>query len=403
MKSAEKKRSQKTSLSRSRLYPSLPQRKKISGDDKQYVKKIRELETLVGIIARAKYMWESTFDAITDPVMIISRDYKIMRANLASSSTVGMDVRTFVGKTCYQVFAGRNSPCAHCPLISTLDTGLDTYSSLKPFSNTNRQYNVHAYNLKMEDGKTQAVLHYREVTKEKELQRRLFHSEKMGAIGTLAGGVAHEINNPLGGILAFAQLVSRNLPADHPCQNDLKEIQDATLRCKKIVQDLLDFSRLGRDETMEAVNINSLLEKISPLLEVQLKTSKLNLKLDLDARLPRIFGSPSRLQQVFFNLIANGFQAMKEKGGKLCVKTYFQGEEVFVSVEDEGTGISEENLGKIFDPYFTTKTQGEGTGLGLSITYSIVKDHGGKIEVKSVEGMGTTFVLSFPAFTQGDL
>lgn len=362
--------------------------------------KVQELEALVETISRGKYMWESTFDAIKNPVMIVSSDYKILRANKAAAIASQIDVKQVINTTCYEVLAGRKIPCRGCPLGVTLRDKKPNTQKLDPFSKSGSQYEVNAYPLFDSKGERQVVLYYRDITEEKKLSDRLLHSEKMAAIGLLAGGVAHEINNPLGGILAFAQLAMRDLPEDHKTQSDLKEIEEAALRCKRIVQDLLDFSRQNREEVMGPVQLNDVLQKIIPLLKVQTRTSRIEMQCDLANNLPFIKGNFHKLQQVFLNLATNGYQAMG-RGGELTIKTYYkkEGDRVGAEVSDSGPGIKPEDLSKIFDPYFTTKFQGEGTGLGLSITYGIVQEHHGEIDVRSEIGKGTTFVLSFPVLT----
>lgn len=375
---------------------------------------IHELKDLIQTISRGKYMWESTFDAIKDPVVIISEDFLIQRANRAAAQAAKMDVRLMINKKCHEALAGSATPCRGCPLASTLDTRVSHSSDLDRFKKSNRQYQAYAYPLSFESNfipagashqtaprqaaPRQAVLHYRDITEERQLQHKLFHSEKMAAIGTLAGGVAHEINNPLGGILAFTQLVMRDLHEQHPNYADLKEIEESTLRCKKIVQDLLDFSRQSREETRVPLQLNDVLQKMMPLIQVQAKTSQVKVECEFDKNLPLILGNDHKLQQVFLNLITNAYHAMPQ-GGLLRFRTY-QGladDRVYAEVSDMGIGIKEEDLGKIFDPYFTTKEQGEGTGLGLSITYGIVREYDGTIDVKSIVGSGTTFILSFPS------
>jgi len=365
---------------------------------------IHELKDLIQTISRGKYMWESTFDAIKDPVVIISEDFLIQRANRAAAFAAKIDVRLLINKKCHETLAGSDTPCRGCPLISTLATRVSHSSDLDRFKKNNRQYQAHAYPLSTESGPKgdspkQVVLHYRDITEERELQHKLFHSEKMAAIGTLAGGVAHEINNPLGGILAFTQLVMRDLKEHHTNYADLKEIEESTLRCKKIVQDLLDFSRQSREETRLPLQLNDVLQKMMPLIQVQAKTSQVKVECEFDRNLPPILGNDHKLQQVFLNLITNAYHAMAQ-GGLLRFCTYQRrnDDRVYAEVSDTGIGIKEEDLGKIFDPYFTTKEQGEGTGLGLSITYGIVREYDGTIDVKSKLGSGTTFILSFPVF-----
>lgn len=367
--------------------------KKIDKKDQR----IHELESLIEKISLGKYMWESTFDAITSPVMIVDANYSIQRANKSAAKAGQIDVRQMIHTKCYETLAGQHQPCRGCPLEGTLKSNESIFYSLDPFRKSGRQYQVNAYPLISVSNQGQVVLYYRDITEEKKLQRQLLQSEKMAAIGMLAGGIAHEINNPLGGILAFAQLAMRDLPVDNSTQQDLKEIEEAALRCKRIVQDLLDFSRQNKDEIMSSVQLNDVIKKILPLIQVQARTSRIEVYSELNPNLPMIRGSFHKLQQVFLNLVTNAYHAMGQ-GGKLILKTNVStdGKKVLAQVSDSGPGIPHEYLEKIFDPYFTTKGQGEGTGLGLSITYGIVQEHNGDIEVKSDPDHGATFNIYFP-------
>lgn len=368
--------------------------------DSQVAQRLKELEDLVGILSRGKYMWESTFDAITDPVSIIAQDYSIERANIAMAKVIGEDIRRVIGKKCYEVFAGRDSPCTGCPAAAA-------WSSHKPMLNRlespicKHHFEVHAFPYSHDQGNSQSmVMHYRDISESERLQEELIQQEKMAAIGMLAGGIAHEINNPLGGILAFTQLLIRDCTTEHPMKGDLEEIERAAVRCKKIVSDLLDFSRLSRPKDRQLLDLNPLLEKLFPFLKMEFKSWNIDLITQLNGAIPKVFGSANQLQQVFLNLITNACHAMP-KGGTLTVKTELRPDRahVLVHICDTGVGIPKGNLGKIFDPFFTTKEPGKGTGLGLSVSYRIVKEHKGNILVDTEVGKGTTFTVALPAET----
>ncbi len=366
--------------------------------------KVEELEKLVETISRSKVMWETTFDVISDPVLIINRDFEIMRANKALARACAMDIRKVISKKCYKIFAGYDQPCPKCPVKKTIKEQLSQYSELDMFQSSQRQYNVNAYSSPylLNDQGEGIVLHYRDITDEKDLQKKLMHSEKMAAVGTLAGGVAHEINNPLGGILAFVQLVMRALGESNACQDDLKEIEDAALRCKKIVRNLLDFSRERSDEQMEQVCLNDAIAKTMSLITVNARQTHVQVDQELEKDLPSVIGDFNRLQQVLLNLVTNGMHAMRDDGGVLTLGTFTNPErsKVFLQITDTGIGIKKEDLDRIFDPYYTTKGQGEGTGLGLSITYKIIEDHKGGIDVESELGKGTVITVQMPAVTR---
>jgi len=360
----------------------------------------RKLEGLVEIISRGKYMWESTFDAITAPVQIVSRDYEIMRANLALAAVSEKEITSITGRKCYEVFAGRDGPCEGCPLERALASDDRIKSTLKN-KIEKREFEVYAYPLGAGVGFDSAVCYYRDVTEERRLQREVIQQEKMAAIGMLAGGVAHEINNPIGGILAFTQLMKRDAAGDKSLTEDLSEIEKAAIRCKKIVSDLLDFSRLSGEGDRADVDINVLLEKVFPFLQREIRSFNVELEYRCDPKIPPVFGHADRLQQVFINLMTNACHAMP-KGGTLKVETRRSGDgrAVLVSVCDSGDGIPKDLCDRIFDPFFTTKEPGKGTGLGLSISYRIVKEHGGEISCESLEEGGAEFTVRLPASTE---
>lgn len=355
-----------------------------------------ELQRLLEVIERAKQMWQATFDAIRDPVIIISQDFDIERANLSTSKMSGTDIKGIIGKKCYKAFAGRENICEGCPLSNALDKNSACVSKLNNRIG-GRDFEASAYPYPGGETRSKAaVIHYRDISEEKRLQQELIQQEKMAAIGMLAGGVAHEINNPLGGILAFTQLIMRELKEEDPIKADLSEVEKAAIRCKKIVADLLDFSRSSSGHEKHLLDVNLLIEKIVPFIKTELKSYNVNLKLNLMPDLPKVNGSPNRLQQVFLNLLTNACQSMAH-GGDLVVRTYKAAEDVCVAVEDTGHGISPEHLSKVFDPFFTTKAPGKGTGLGLSISYRIIKEHDGLIKVESEKEVGTRFTVRLPA------
>jgi signal transduction histidine kinase len=230
------------------------------------------------------------------------------------------------------------------------------------------------------------------------IQQQIVQSEKLASIGQLAAGVAHEINNPVGVILGFSQLLQRRIPPDDICAGPLATIEQESLRCKQIVQNLLDFARMGEPRLLEA-DLHQILEATCRLLEYQLSRSEVQLVRNYASELPRVIADPRQMQQVFVNIMLNAYQAMP-RGGRLEIRTWVEDKRVAVAFSDEGVGIASENLGRIFDPFFTTKEPGKGTGLGLSVSYGIVQRHGGHIDVESRVGHGSTFTIRLPAFQQ---
>jgi len=233
----------------------------------------------------------------------------------------------------------------------------------------------------------------------KEAQAQLIQSEKLASIGQLAAGVAHEINNPLGVMLGFSQVMLKKLPEDDPMRKPLASIEREGLRCKKIIQGLLDFSRRSTP-ALQPMNLNDAVEAACEFIEHQITLDNIQVIKSLAPELPPIKADGNQLQQVFVNLIINAYQAMAQ-GGELSITTRAVDDQVQAVFADTGAGIPAEVLKHIFDPFFTTKEVGKGTGLGLSVSYGIIESHGGKIEVESQVGVGTTFVITLPADQKG--
>ena len=233
-----------------------------------------------------------------------------------------------------------------------------------------------------------------------ETQLQLIQAEKMSALGQLAGGLAHEINNPLSGILGLTQLVLENTPPASQNHTDLKDIEKAVFRCKKIIVSLLSFARQEKTR-MEPLNINEVIEETLTLCARQMELKSVRINRLFTQGLPMANGDFQQLMQVFLNLFTNARDAMPE-GGELTVETRLlkdpAGRELLVTtVSDTGTGIKPEILDSVFDPFFTTKPVGKGTGLGLSVCLGIINKHNGAIKAYSRPGGGSTFTISLPA------
>ena len=227
-------------------------------------------------------------------------------------------------------------------------------------------------------------------------QVQLLQSEKMASLGKLAAGVAHQLNNPLGGITLFTKLVMEEYTMEEGVMKDLKRILKDAERCRDTVKELLEFARQTQQE-MQLNDINRAISRTFFLLENQTLFQNIAIDKQLADTLPPVPGDIQQLNHLFMNIILNAAQAM-EGDGQLTMKTMLAEEKdrVRIEISDTGPGIPDEILSQIFDPFFTTKDEGEGTGLGLSIVYGIVQNHGGKISVKTAPGEGATFVIELP-------
>jgi two-component system NtrC family sensor kinase len=246
------------------------------------------------------------------------------------------------------------------------------------------------------DGMADAIAE-REVQLTQAVRQQVTRAEKLASIGRLAAGVAHEINNPLTGVLTFAHLMREKSNMDSQDQQDLDLIIHETTRVADIVRGLLDFAR-ERPTLMEELNLNEVVGRTVRLIGNQKKFEKISIKEDLQSNLPDVCGDMNQLQQVLLNLSLNACTAMPN-GGALTIKTWTVGDQVMMSVGDTGCGIKSEHLERIFEPFFTTQEVGKGTGLGLSVTYGIIEQHSGKLEVQSQEGVGSTFMISLPVYS----
>jgi two-component system NtrC family sensor kinase len=247
------------------------------------------------------------------------------------------------------------------------------------------------------EGWTQTLEH-RVQERTQELQRvqdQLIRAGKMAALGELAAGVAHEINNPLTGVLTFSSLMLKKADESHPWRKDLENVVQQTTRCRNIVKGLLDFARQRKPDKKEW-DIHLLIDNTLTLLAEQVRFQNIKIDKQFKAGIPMLFVDGDQIQQVFMNILLNAADAMAGNGGNLSIKTDLKDGLAEISFTDTGCGISKEHLSKLFDPFFTTKETGKGTGLGLAISYGIVQSHGGDIEVESQVGKGSTFRIKLP-------
>jgi two-component system NtrC family sensor kinase len=240
------------------------------------------------------------------------------------------------------------------------------------------------------------VCHYHDVTDERAMTRELASAERLAAIGRLAGGVAHEINNPLGGILAFAQILQREEVTPVERKEYLAEIERSALRCKAIVEALLRFSRQAPRLDRRRVSLNDVVRDAARSIGTRDPELASHLQLELGDGLPAVLGDAAQLQQVVANLVSNALDSDARRAD-VRVSTAAESAVVRLRVVDRGGGIDDQHLARLFDPFFTTKQEGKGPGLGLAVAYAIVQDHGGKIVARNRTGGGAEFTVTLPA------
>ena len=243
---------------------------------------------------------------------------------------------------------------------------------------------------------------YRELSEShqrlKESQEQLIQAEKLTSLGQLAASIAHEVNNPLSGVLVYTQLLAKKIRGDNipkeVAQEYLSKMEAELTRSTKLIRNLLDFARQS-PPAFRQVNINDVVNRAFDLVAHSAEMQHVQVIKELDPSLPNLMADFDQLQQVCTNLILNAIQAMPQ-GGKLTIRTSVDNEQLKIEVQDTGHGISPENMRKLFTPFFTTKREVKGVGLGLAISYGIIQRHHGRIEVQSKEGEGTTFTICLP-------
>lgn len=276
---------------------------------------------------------------------------------------------------------------------------------LMRFNSEERWVNTNYRRLLNEDGSVYAILGIsRDITERKKMEEQNYNTEKMASLGTLAAGVAHEINNPLAIILGFTDLLKGDIAKNTEAYEILSVIERQGLKAKRVVENLLTFSR-RRDPTHSEVDVNECIKDVLTILGNSILLNRISIKeVALSPTLPKVAGDPDELEQVFFNILNNAIYAMKSTGGALSISTREgdDGKSVEITISDTGPGIAREHRSRIFDPLFTTKKVGEGTGLGLSVTYGIISRHRGIITFDTAtrsesKNTGTTFYITLPA------
>jgi len=356
-------------------------------------------------IERASREWRRTFDAIADPLTLVDADLHINRANLAAASAAELDIRSLIGRHCHEALFGRDTACEGCPLGMTTPGHAGASVELVDERN-GRIWKVTTWPLaEMGEsppaGENIAVCHYEDITEERELQKQVLMLEKIAAIGELAGCVAHELNNPLTGILSFSQVLARLTERTDPDTFGMaNEIEEAARRCRNIVQALLDYARPSGHIDFADVDLRDLIDgvvRVSTLTQSQHKRVVILREEAADLWLVR--GVADGLKSVFMNLINNAVQAIDGPGTLRIRAENLPGEHIVrIQVSDSGPGIPLALREKVFQPFFTTKAQNKsGTGLGLAIVRNVVRDHGGSVTVGEGPEGGACFDIRLPA------
>lgn len=368
---------------------------------KEVDKKTRELK-------KSEYQYKSLIENANDIIFTVNQQGTIMSINKAGQEffkdTSEEIVGTAIGELCYSEESAYIQLKAIEEVFKTGKSKQITHHIT--LANKEHWLNTNFTPLIEEDGSIPLILGIsRDITmeKKKEKEEQMYQAEKLASMGTLAAGVAHEINNPLAIILGFTDLLLERFSKDSEEYDMLKTMEKQATNAKRVVENLLSFSRYS-EYHLEAVDINNSIEAVISIIKNTLKIKDIALKLDFADNLPRVKADAGELQQVFLNILNNAIHAMS-KGGTMTISTrLIESNQIEIRFADTGHGIKKEHRSKIFDPLFTTKKVGEGTGLGLSVSYGIVTKYGGTItfETKTIEESeqtGTTFIITLPAIS----
>jgi PAS domain S-box-containing protein len=347
-------------------------------------------------ISQAAKEWETTFDSITDLVSIHDKSFKLQRVNRAFADFFKMKPGDFIGRHCYEIVHGTNKPVPNCPHRVTMETKEPaTGEFFEPLLGVHLE--VSTSPIFNEKGEVVACVHVaRDITERKQMEENLIITDRLASIGELVSGVAHELNNPLTSVIGFLELLlGKNIP--NYIKEEIAIIHHEAMRAAEVVSKLLTFAR-RHTPSKQLVNINSIIATVLGLRAYEQKVHNIQVKTRFAPDVPAIMADNFQLQQVFLNIIINAeyFMIEAHNSGTLTITTEKVGDIVRASLDDDGPGISKENLGHIFDPFFTTKEAGRGTGLGLSICHGMVTEHGGRIYAISELGKGATFVVELP-------
>jgi hypothetical protein len=364
----------------------------------------RQLHVKAIELDRVRAFNENILESLDDGLVVVDLHDRVVRWNTALENLYGVTRSAAAGRAMDDLFDG---PCVEAIRAARRDSPTGAVLSRVPLhcrgAKAGRTLIVNCAVVPLRTAITAdataegTVVILEDVTSRVQFEEQLQISEKMASIGLLAAGVAHEVNTPLTGISSFTQMLLEGADPDDPRTRLLEKIERQTFRAAKIVNGLLNLSRpaSGAASELAVVDLNVVIADVLGLLEHQFANHSIKLRRELNDAPVMVLGTEHKLQQVFLNLFLNAKDAMP-KGGWLSVRTTMDGDRAVAEVADTGSGIPNEYLARIYDPFFTTKAMNQGTGLGLSITYGIVREHEGSIDCESQVGQGTRFVMSLP-------
>lgn len=390
-----------------------------------------------------KHQWEATFDAIVDPVSLITSDYTVVRINRSFAERSNSEPEKIIGRKCFEALFGRSSPCDGCEVIGTgartlrpqalagngSGSGFGSGSGasahdviggnnfrLKPArtlggsTSNNVIYDVFSQEIQFKhESRALFVNMYHDVSNQLRLERQIVESAKMAELGTIGSSIAHELNNPLGGMLSFLQLIKMDLSGQEVWFNDIDEMEKGARRCRDIVESLLGFTRKSAQDVIEAVDLCEVIEQALKITELQTRSMGITVSHSLQHRPAEVRGQFNALAQALRNFLQNAQEAVAEKqtlnrsqapgtgtSGEIQISLTAEGAWWAIEITDNGVGFDPQIGEQIYDPMYSTKDPVANPGLGLTVAQQIIRDHEGRLEISSRRGFGTTAKISLP-------
>jgi len=349
-------------------------------------------------LAISEYKYRQIFEVSKDMIIVAGKDGRILNLNPSGCHMLGLEgVRENIDKRYVQEFlSDKNGWSAIISAIETKGSISSDEYVVQTSDGIGFRALFSASPAKGAIGEDSIYILVKNIEKRHLMEAQIAQADKLASIGELSSGVAHEINNPLGIILGYSQLLLRNEGKDSPLYPDLKTIEKQVKNCKTIVEDLLRFARTS-PPSKEKNDIHQLIEDVLGFLQHHFNPDKIKIIKNYDTTIAPILLDEKRIKQVIMNLVMNARHAIGDSGTiAVATRAHPHRHKVSIVLKDTGYGIEKKHLPRIFDPFFTTKPTGEGTGLGLSVSYGIIKNHGGAIRVESTPGKGSTFTIDLP-------
>ncbi len=367
------------------------------------IRDITRKNRMMEIIKNSNYKLQAIFDAITDGICLLNRNFTIQNINKSMPKYFGTSPADLIGKRCYSAFEERGSRCKGCDVIKTFTTGEPVnYTRIRRLKDgTSAEFEVSAFPIKGRKGKIEQVVYYmKDITERKRLERQMESSRKLAALGEIVAGVTHEVRNPLQNILTGIDLLELEAKKKGVGLDILKNLRSFTGDMDFIIQELLDYSKLVKLE-LEEWTITDIVNNVIADFEEQMKKGKIRVLKNYENNLKKVYIDYRRIKQVFGNIIKNSIHVMPD-GGEFVVSVSShnnpRGEFINIRFSDSGYGISKKNIERIFEPFFSAKT--DGMGMGLAVAKRFIELHNGEITVNSEEGKGCEITIMLPVKNQ---